>query len=109
VPIQTAASKRQTAKEPDVSPIKSLTTALVVAGAAAAPGASARLQLNPPSSHQPPPPIRVVQAPADNGFDWGDAGIGAGGVIALTLLSLGGVTAARRGSHGIRRTVSPAR
>jgi hypothetical protein len=92
-----------------VSSIKSLTTALVVAAAATAPAASARLQLNPPSSHQPPPPIRVMQAPADSGFDWGDAGIGAGGAIALTLLSLGGVTAARRGSHGTRSMVSPAR
>jgi hypothetical protein len=90
-----------------VSSIKSLTTALVVAAAATAPAASARLQLNPPSSHQPP--IRVMQAPADSGFDWGDAGIGAGGAIALTLLSLGGVTAARRGSHGTRSMVSPAR
>ena len=41
--------------------------------------------------------VRVV-APS-GGFDWGDAGIGAGGAIALTMIGLGGVIAAtnRRG------------
>jgi hypothetical protein len=49
-----------------------------------------------------------VQAPTvDNGFDWGDAGIGAGGVLAIALLSLGGVAGARRvARHG--HSVSPA-
>jgi hypothetical protein len=36
--------------------------------------------------------VRVV-AP-DGGFDWGDAGIGAGSMLALTLSGLGGVLAA---------------
>ena len=50
----------------------------------------------------------VVQAPTvDNGFDWGDAGIGAAGVLAIALLSLGGVAGARRvARHG--HSVSPA-
>lgn len=36
--------------------------------------------------------VRVV-APS-GGFDWGDAGIGAGGAFALTMIGLGGVIAA---------------
>jgi len=38
--------------------------------------------------------IKVVDpAPADSGFDWGDAGIGAGGLFGLILLGLGGTAA----------------
>jgi hypothetical protein len=41
--------------------------------------------------------VRVVAH--SSGFDWGDAGIGAGSMLALTLIGLGGVLAAtnRRG------------
>jgi hypothetical protein len=44
--------------------------------------------------------VRVV-AP-DGSFDWGDAGIGAGSILALTLVSLGGLLAAthHRGRQG---------
>jgi hypothetical protein len=38
------------------------------------------------------PPVVRVQAPA-NGFDWGDAGIGAAGGLALSLIGVGGVLA----------------
>jgi hypothetical protein len=38
------------------------------------------------------PPVVRVQAPAD-GFDWGDAGIGAAGGLALSLIGLGGALA----------------
>ena len=38
------------------------------------------------------PPVVRVQAPA-NGFDWGDAGIGAAGGVALALIGLGGALA----------------
>ena len=45
------------------------------------------------------PPTLVRVAAPGNGFDWGDAGIGAGGTLALTLIALGGVLAVtnRRG------------
>jgi hypothetical protein len=42
-----------------------------------------------------PAPVRVVQAGADNGFDWGDAGIGAGGLLALAAIASGAVVAIR--------------
>ena len=38
------------------------------------------------------PPVVTVQAPA-NGFDWGDAGIGAAGGLALSLVGIGGALA----------------
>jgi len=50
-----------------------------------------------------PPAVVTVQAPA-SGFDWGDAGIGPAGVLALALICLGGALAAsqrrtRRAGH----------
>ena len=39
-------------------------------------------------------PVRVVQVEADQGFDWGDAGIGATGVIALAAIGAGAALAA---------------
>jgi hypothetical protein len=36
----------------------------------------------------------------DGGFDWGDAGIGAGGMLTLTLISVGGIlTVTNRRNH----------
>ncbi len=50
-----------------------------------------------------PPAVVRVQAPA-SGFDWGDAGIGAAGGLALSMIGLGGALAAsqrrtRRAGH----------
>ena len=42
-----------------------------------------------------PAPVRVVQVGADNGFDWGDAGIGAGGLLALVAIASGALVAIR--------------
>jgi hypothetical protein len=44
----------------------------------------------------------IVRVSAGNdGFDWGDAGIGAGGAFALSIIGLGGalVASQRRGRH----------
>ena len=38
-------------------------------------------------------PVRVVHLEADQGFDWGDAGIGATGVIALAAIGAGAALA----------------
>jgi hypothetical protein len=38
-------------------------------------------------------PVRVVQVRADAGFDWGDAGIGATGVLALMAIGVGAAIA----------------
>jgi hypothetical protein len=57
---------------------------------------------NPPSptATLPPTAARVVTQRA--GFDWGDAGIGAGGMLALIVIGLGGaLTLTRRHNHHI--------
>jgi hypothetical protein len=82
-----------------MSSIKRLTTTLFVAGAVAAPAASALPASDPIGVS--PDSSTVVQAPApsSSGFDWGDAGIGAGGAIVIALLAAGGVATFRhRGS-----------
>jgi hypothetical protein len=81
-----------------MSSIKTLTTALVVAGAIGAPVASAVPASDPIAVT--PDVQTVVQAPAPShdGFNWGDAGIGAGGAIAAALLALGGVATLRHRS-----------
>jgi hypothetical protein len=38
-------------------------------------------------------PVRVVELGADRGFDWGDAGIGATGVLALMAIGAGAAVA----------------
>ena len=38
-------------------------------------------------------PVRVVEVRADRGFDWGDAGIGATGVLALAAIGVGAALA----------------
>lgn len=43
-----------------------------------------------------------------SGFDWGDAAIGGGAVLALGAITLGGVALASRRTHLIRRPSSPA-
>ena len=47
------------------------------------------------------PPVVHYVSDAGDGFNWGDAGIGAGGAIALVLLATGGVMLVthRRGEH----------
>src|SRR2546423_15299774 len=85
--------------------IKSLTAVLLTSAAATAPVASAMPASDPGSVG--PQAVQLVQSPvADNGFDWGDAGIGAGGPLAVALLSLGGVPTFRR--HAPGPTASPA-
>ena len=49
----------------------------------------------PDSAPAPDSPVRVVQVDADNGFDWGDAGIGAGGLLALAAIASGAVIVIR--------------
>ena len=73
-----------------------------IVGALAAPAASAAPieQLIPHTAEGEqsgqPAPVRVVQVSADKGFDWGDAGIGAVGALALVVIATGAVVATRR-------------
>ena len=74
-------------------PVCALALAAVI-GALAAPIASAtsggRLMPDAPrTSELHATPVRVVEVRADRGFDWGDAGIGATGVLALMAIGAG--------------------
>jgi hypothetical protein len=83
--------------------ITRLVTAGLIAGALAAPAASARpapLDSPVPAGSEPiviePAPAPVVQS-VDEGFDWDSAAIGAGAAGALVLLiGVGGTTYRRR-------------
>ncbi len=70
--------------------------ATATALAAAAPAASARpIDSDRYGSYGASQPARitVVRAPGEQGLDWGDAGIGAAGMLALVLVSVGGAHA----------------
>jgi hypothetical protein len=78
-------------------PVRGLALAAVIS-AVAAPSASAITveQLVPDSrgdSGLRATPVRVVEVGADRGFDWGDAGIGATGVLALMAIGAGAAIA----------------
>ena len=49
-----------------------------------------------------PAEIRVVSVDSNSGFDWGDAGIGAAAVLAVTMIGAGAVLTLshRRAPHG---------
>ena len=86
--------------------IRSLALVLVI-GAIAVPAASARVISDPPS--EPPSATEVLTSSPhtltvvkSSGFDWGDAGIGAGAIGALVLIGLGARLAI--GSRGHRST-----
>jgi hypothetical protein len=78
-------------------PVRTLALAAVIS-AVAAPAASAipAEELIPSSrsdSSDRAVPVRVVQVEADRGFDWGDAGIGASGMLALAAIGAGAAIA----------------
>jgi hypothetical protein len=90
--------------------ITRLATAALVAGALAAPAASARPVTDPPIPNGSGPVV-IEPAPApvvptvDDGFDWASAAIGAGAAGGLILLiGVGGSTYRHRHEHvGIAR------
>ena len=69
-----------------------LATAAITAAAfaATAPAASAVPIDN---GRGPAAPVRVVRVQVDEGLDWGDAGLGAAGMLALVLVGFGGAHA----------------
>jgi hypothetical protein len=78
-------------------PVRGLALAVVISSLAA-PTASAIPveQLMPESrgeSQVRAVPVRVVEVGADRGFDWGDAGIGATGALALMAIGAGAAIA----------------
>ena len=52
------------------------------------------------------PPVQVVHSPSSRGFEWGDAGIGAGGAVLIALIALGTGVAVQHRRH-LPRTRTP--
>jgi hypothetical protein len=59
--------------------------------------------ITPSYSMNTPPVVRITAG--NSGFDWGDAGIGAAGGLALSMVGLGGALAVSQ--HRNRRTATP--
>jgi hypothetical protein len=74
-------------------PLIRLFALVLLVAALTAPAASARVITEPPPSAQPTTIVR------SNGFDWGDAGIGAGVVGALVLAGFGVSLSTRHRAH----------
>ena len=70
--------------------------ATAAALAATAPAASRHADRQRRTARPAPPPerVKVVRVQVDEGLDWGDAGIGAAGMLALVLVGFGGAHAA---------------
>jgi hypothetical protein len=68
---------------------KTTAAAALTLSALAVPAASAKLPA-PDPIYKPSPTIVRISAPSSRGFDWGDAGIGAAGGLALAMLGIGG-------------------
>jgi hypothetical protein len=82
--------------------------ASVAALAIVAPAASARpidSDRYGSSSASQPARVTVVRTPTEQGLDWGDAGLGAAGMLALVLVGVGGAQALRA-APGRRRPVA---
>jgi hypothetical protein len=87
---------------------------VLIVAAILVPAASARpidqvgpasLPVSSPRDASPPASqVEVVRTPS-SGFDWGDAGIGAGAVFALTMIGVGGALVVSNHRH---REESPA-
>jgi uncharacterized iron-regulated membrane protein len=84
--------------------------ALIAALAAiSAPVTAARFDLNPPASNNPVATATPTQSSSSSishtssarstGFDWGDAALGAAGMLVLLGIGTGAVLVARRGRH----------
>jgi hypothetical protein len=91
-----------------LKPVKRLVTVVALLLAASAPSiAYARLEFNPPRPPTTGGPVPVSAAPSvqratasfPQGFQWGDAGIGAAGVLVLLSLTSGVLLARRRRSQ----------
>jgi hypothetical protein len=75
--------------------------------AIAAPAAAAQSAPNPPTPVSRQPAVQIVRISDHNGFDWGDAGIGAVGGVGLSMLAIGGgllVTSMRRPDPAVQRS-----
>ncbi len=70
------------------------------------PAGAASMQATKPGNSVSRPPV-IVRVAAPGGFDWGDAGIGAAGGIALSMVGLGAALAVSQNrARRTRRTTA---
>ena len=81
--------------------LSSLLLMLAIAASAASPAAARPLEDLPRNE-----PVRVVHVPAESGFDWGDAEIGAAAALLGVMLGAGAAFAVTR---AWRRPAAPGR
>lgn len=95
-----------TSRTPKVAIVLALAVAVMALAAPAAPArhADEYFQANTAiaqPSPAPPPPSSAPPTVSGDGFDWGDAGIGATAVLALTAIAVGtAITLRHRPSRG---------
>jgi hypothetical protein len=83
--VPTAVAQEQDLRSPDARDV-----VITSAPAQDLRSPDARDALRPATTQQPvSAPAQVVERPVDAGFQWGDAGIGAAGMLVLALLGLG--------------------
>jgi hypothetical protein len=83
---------------------RALLAGLVICAASSPAVAQARFNLNPSPGASVSKPVQVASAPArpqprartQSGFQWGDAGIGAAGILVLLSVGAAGASAVRR-------------
>jgi hypothetical protein len=85
-----------------LQPIKALAIALVFVLGTSAPAIARPFK----SKTQPTSAPTIVRVSAARGFEWGDAGIGAAGGFALSMIAVGGAMtlSQRRARRGPRST-----
>jgi hypothetical protein len=100
-----AASAQQDLRSPDARDASPVSRAPIVAADLRSPDAVDAATGNPGlRSYRPP---IVVEMRSSSGFDWGDAGIGAGGMLGLVAIAGGATFAVIRRRQG-RAALSPA-
>ncbi len=99
-----AASAQQDLRSPDARDASPMSDPPVVAVDVRSPDAKDAAANPTLRSYRTP---LVVEMPSSSGFDWGDAGIGAGGMLAVVAIAAGGTFVVTRRRQG-RSDLSPA-
>jgi hypothetical protein len=96
-PMEGAQMKRNSKRAIGSLAVAATISALAAPSASALPGEKIGVGT---SDAPPATPVRVVTVNSDGGFDWGDAGIGAGAGLALASIGVGSALAVGRRPRG---------
>ncbi len=83
------------------SPMRTVALAAAISALAAPAASAAPIEQRIPGARDDNAvPVRVVEVQTDRDFDWGDAGVGATGMLALAAIGAGAAVAT---GHRVRR------